>query len=163
MATFIERFAGSLIEAGMPRMPSRVFAALLVSDSGYLTAAELSERLLISPAAVSGAVRYLNQVDLVSRERERGARRDHYRVNGDVWFEASLHREQMLNRWADRLREGIAALGAQTPAGVRMGETLEFIEFVLLELPLMLDRWKERRAALRDSRGQGSGTGGTDR
>ena len=49
-------------------MPARVFAALLASDSGRLTSAELSALLKVSPAAVSGAVRYLAQVNLVSRE-----------------------------------------------------------------------------------------------
>ena len=57
-------------------MPARVFAALLATDSGRLTAAELAELLQISPAAVSGAVRYLTQVGMVHREREPGSRRD---------------------------------------------------------------------------------------
>ena len=39
---FIERFASVLVEAGVPPMPARVFAALLVTDSGRLTAAELT-------------------------------------------------------------------------------------------------------------------------
>ena len=50
----------------MPRMPSRVFAALLSVDSGRATAAELSDALRVSPAAVSGAVRYLVQTSLIS-------------------------------------------------------------------------------------------------
>ena len=50
--------------------------ALLTEDAGYLSAADLGERLHISPAAVSGAVRYLVQIQLVRREREPGSRRD---------------------------------------------------------------------------------------
>ena len=50
-----------LTAAGMPRMPARVMMALVGSpDEGY-TAAELAERLGVSAAAVSGAVRYLSR------------------------------------------------------------------------------------------------------
>ena len=66
---FIERFALDLAEAGMARMPARVFAALLADDDGRLTAAELAELLQVSPAAISGAVRYLAQLRMVSRGR----------------------------------------------------------------------------------------------
>jgi DNA-binding transcriptional regulator GbsR (MarR family) len=56
-ARFIERFASVMEESGIPRMPARVFAALLATDSGRLTSSELAELLQVSPAAVSGAVR----------------------------------------------------------------------------------------------------------
>ncbi len=49
VARFIERFAGVLVEGGVPRMPARVFGALLCSDSGRMTAAELAEALQVSP------------------------------------------------------------------------------------------------------------------
>jgi DNA-binding transcriptional ArsR family regulator len=147
---FVEQFAAALIEAGVPRMPARAFAALLATDTGALTASELAERLRVSPAAVSGAMRYLTQVNLASREREPGSRRDRFRVHGDVWYEAAVHRDHLLVRWAAALREGIAVLGPQSPAGVRMAETLAFVEFVREELPLLLERWRARKAALRN-------------
>ena len=56
---YIERFTAVLVAAGFPAMPARVFVALLIADSGRLSAADLAGMLRISPAAVSGAVRYL--------------------------------------------------------------------------------------------------------
>src|SRR5215211_9163882 len=50
---FVERFALTFSEAGVPRMAARVFVALLVSDDGRRTAAELAEMLRVSPAAIS--------------------------------------------------------------------------------------------------------------
>src|SRR5215211_6725422 len=118
---FVERFALTLTEAGIPRMPARVFVALLVSDDGRLTAAELAEMLKVSPAADSNAVRYLQQVRLVARERDPGERRDHYRVySGDTWYEVTIRRDEMLIRWQEDLREGIEVVGADTPAGKRL-------------------------------------------
>src|SRR5215204_5751877 len=98
---FVERCALTLTEAGIPRMPARVFVALLVSDDGRRTAAELAETLKVSPAAVSNAVRYLQQVRLVAREREPGERRDHYRLYNDTWYEAVTWRDEMLKRWQE--------------------------------------------------------------
>ncbi|MDH6580551.1 DNA-binding transcriptional regulator GbsR (MarR family) [Kitasatospora sp. MAP5-34] len=143
--TFVERFAGVLADTGFARMPARVFAALLATDSGRLTAAELAENLQISPAAVSGAVRYLVQLNLVGREREPGSRRDRYRVHDDVWYEAAMRRDQMLVRWEGSLREGVTVLGADSPAGARMAESLAFFEFLRGELPALLARWHAQR------------------
>jgi DNA-binding transcriptional regulator GbsR (MarR family) len=145
---FIERFASLLVEAGVPRMPARIFVALLAADSSRLTAADLADLLQASPAAVSGGVRYLIQVGLVSREGEPGSRRHHYRVPDDVWNELLLHRDRLLQRWADVLREGIKILGAGTPAGARMAESALYFDFVNAELPRLLGRWREYRAAL---------------
>ncbi|MEV6758956.1 MarR family transcriptional regulator [Streptomyces sp. NPDC051214] len=145
---FVEQFAAQLVEAGMPRMPARIFAALLAADSGALTSAELGERLQVSPAAVSGAVRYLTQQHMVSREREPGSRRDIFRVHSNQWYEALANRDGILKRWENALSEGVASLGADTPAGRRLAETLAFFEFVEHELAEMLERWRVHRESL---------------
>ena len=149
VSRFIERFALVLSEAGFPRMPARVFVGLLITDSGRLTATELAELLTVSPAAISGAVRYLTQLNLISRERDPGSRRDHYRVRDDSWYEAAMRREQMLTQWKDSLSEGVELLGESTPAGSRLTESLVFFEFVMSELPGMLARWRLHRDTLR--------------
>jgi DNA-binding transcriptional regulator GbsR (MarR family) len=156
---FIERLASALAEAGFPRMPARVFAALLATDSGHLTASELAHLLRVSPAAISGAVRYLIQINLVSREGEPGSRRDRYRVHDDLWYEAITRRDQMLSRLEHRLREGIEVLGGrETAAGARMAETLAFFEFLQKELPALVKKWREMKpsksAYLRADRGK---------
>jgi DNA-binding transcriptional regulator GbsR (MarR family) len=145
VSKFVESFAAQLVEAGMQRMAARVFAALLSSDEGVMTSAELGEQLRISPAAVSGAVRYLAQTHMVSREREPGSRRERYRVHGDQWYEALTNREAVLKRWEGALREGVSSLGADTPAGRRMAETLAFFEFVDGEVAAMMERWRAHR------------------
>jgi hypothetical protein len=153
---FIERFSSMLGEAGFPRMPARVFAALLASDSGLLNAAELAELLHASPAAVSGGVRYLVQVGLVSSEREPGSRRLGYRMPDDVWHEFLRIRDRLLMRWAGVLRDGIETLGASTPAGLRLADSVRYFEFVATELPSLLARWREHQNPGDRSAGDGS-------
>ena len=142
---FIERFTSALMDAGMPRMPARVFVALLATDDGRLTASELADLLHVSPAAISGALRYLTQVNVLTRERQRGSRRDHYRLLDDSWYEMTLRREQVMARWIAAGNEGVEVLGADTPAGRRMAESVEFFEFVRRELPALLERWRAER------------------
>ncbi|MEV7519368.1 MarR family transcriptional regulator [Streptomyces sp. NPDC091371] len=148
VSRFVERFAAQLTEAGMQRMAARVFAQLLASDGGAMTSAELSEALQISPAAVSGAVSYLTQVNMVSREREPGSRRDRYVLHNELWYETFTRRDQVLTLWEKTLREGAAGLGTDSPAGARIAETAAFFEFMQHELLGLMDRWRAHREGL---------------
>ena len=141
----IERFSALMVTSGVGRMPARVYAALLVSENGRLTAGELAATLQISPAAVSGAVRYLIGVGMVERHRPIGTRRDEYALAGDNWYEVFMNREPLLQMWSDVTRAGSVALGEDTPAGRRMAETAEFFAFMLVELDAVLARWQQRR------------------
>ena len=56
---FVEHLSMTLADQGFPRMPARVLLTLMSADEEALTAAEIGQRLGVSPAAVSGAVRFL--------------------------------------------------------------------------------------------------------
>jgi predicted transcriptional regulator len=142
---FVETFASSLVDAGMPHMPSLAFVALLTSDDGRLTADELASQLQVSRAAISGAVRYLSQVGLIVRERQPGSRRYLYALRDPTWYELVASREQLLDQWITTMRQGIEALGPRTPAGERLAESLAFFEFLRREMPAMLERWRAQQ------------------
>src|SRR5512140_1468626 len=86
----VEHLGGALADAGLARLPARVFAALMATEDGRLTSADLATLLEVSPAGVSGAVRYLLQVRMIRRERERGSRRDVYVVMDDAWHDVLM-------------------------------------------------------------------------
>ncbi|MBA0053002.1 MarR family transcriptional regulator [Streptomyces sp. AJS327] len=142
---FVERFAADLTEVGMQRMSARVFACLLASEEGALTSAELGERLRASPAAISGAVRYLAQRHMVSRERTPGSRRERYRLYADTWFASLMDATNALTRFSTTLRGGVDTLGADTTAGRRLRENSEFLEFLRAELQDAMRRWQDER------------------
>ena len=50
-------------------------------------------------------------------------------------------------RWTALVREGIDLVGPDTPAGQRLAEQADFLEFATKELAEILDRWKEHRAS----------------
>ena len=139
---FAERFAATMVAGGMPRMASRVFALLLSRDDGSATSTELALALQASPAAISGAVRYLIQLHLITRAHRPGERRDVYRLQSDHWYEMVGSREHELQQWASISREGVDAVGADTRAGRRLQETARFFEFLISEMPGVLERWR---------------------
>jgi predicted transcriptional regulator len=144
---FIERFTALLSQSGFPRTPARIFVALLTADSSKLTAAELGELLQASPASISGGVRYLVQIGLVTAEGEPGSRRQHYWMSEHVWQDIIRLRDRQFALWAGELSNGVAVLGPDSPAGARMAGTVRYFEFISGELGGLLARWDARKAA----------------
>ncbi|WP_404352764.1 MarR family transcriptional regulator [Phycicoccus jejuensis] len=145
-AAVVEQVGGTLASLGMQLQPARVFAALLASEDGRLTSAELVELLGLSPAAVSGAVRFLTSVRMVRRERERGSRRDVYVVQDDAWHDVMVQKESLYGPLVVALTAARDAVGGGTRAGERMQLSVEFLEFVMAEMEQMASRWDEYKA-----------------
>ncbi len=141
---FVERMGAALTSAGLARLPSRMFAALLVDEDGRMTAAELASALGVSPAAVSGAVRYLDGVGMVRRERERGSRRDIFVVDDDAWHDTLTRADQIYAPMQAALRRALDELPPEDPAHRRLRMSNEFLSFILEELATMNDRWAVR-------------------
>ena len=143
-----ERIASSLADAGIARLPARVFAALLVDDDGRMTSSELVEFLHVSAAAISGAVKYLGQMGLIRRERERGSRRDLYVVDDDAWHGLMLRRDQMYAPIKAALAASINALGPQAPAHERLVLTREFLTFIEDHYREIATAWEQHKRTL---------------
>ncbi len=146
VAEFVERLGSRLTEAGMPRLPARIFSALLADDDGRMTAAEVARLLSVSPAAVSGGVRYLAGVHLLHREREPGSRRDVYAVADDAWREAMISSASTYEPIRSVLADGVRAVGGPgTRSGRRLATSVEFLEFLGEEMAEVARRWEARQ------------------
>ena len=146
--TFVERMGGVLTSAGLARLPSRIFAALLADPDGRMTAAEIAGALQVSPASVSGAVRYLDGVGMIRREREAGSRRDVFVVDDDAWRDTLLHADRVYAPMIAELDRALDAMPADDPARRRIAISREFMGFVTEEMGAMSQRWQERLAEL---------------
>jgi DNA-binding transcriptional ArsR family regulator len=124
--SFVDLFATLMAQTGLSRMASRVLVCLFTTDSGALTAAELVQHLRVSPASVSKAVGYLEELDLVRRERDARGRRERYVVDDDVWIRAWMASARKHATWADAAQQGAEILGATTPAGARLTDMGRF-------------------------------------
>ncbi|GGX66114.1 MarR family transcriptional regulator [Streptomyces minutiscleroticus] len=124
-----ETFTTVLMTSGLPRMMARVMACLSLTDTGSLTAAELVQRLAVSPASVSKAIAFLEGQGLVRRERDE-RRRERYTVGDEIWYESMMASARALTQIVETARQGAAVLGPHTPAGTRLENVARFLDFV---------------------------------
>ncbi|MET9182459.1 MarR family transcriptional regulator [Kitasatospora aureofaciens] len=140
VAEFADRFAALLVQLGLPRMVARVLSCLYVTDSGTLSAAELVQRLGVSPASVSKAVGYLEDQELIRRERDGHGRREQYAIDSDVWYRSMLASAQRNALLAEFARDGADLLGAATPAGQRLDMAASFLAEIGTDLVRAVER-----------------------
>ncbi|MGC5224641.1 GbsR/MarR family transcriptional regulator [Micromonospora sp. DT81.3] len=137
-----EQAAGMLAGAGMPRMPARVMMALVGSpDSGY-SAAELADRLGVSAAAVSGAVRYLQSLRMIQRLSRPGDRIARYDLMDDGWHSIVMANAPMYAKLAEAM-EAIAADNGDAPLSVaRALRVADFMRFLAERMPQLVVEWE---------------------
>lgn len=148
MRHFVEYMARTLSDWGFPPMAGRVVFTLMAADETSLTAGELAERIGVSPAAISGAVRYLTQLHMVARDPVPGSRRDRYRIVDDSWYEVTVAKMTLLKTLSDAADQGVKASGGEeTLSGARLAGMRDFYLFVQETMPEVLDKWAQRKAA----------------
>ncbi|GAA5047223.1 GbsR/MarR family transcriptional regulator [Nocardia callitridis] len=144
---FIERLGSVMAQAGVPPMAARVWARLLVSESGVMTSAELAEALEVSQPSISGAIRFLSQLGFVRRERVPRTRKDRYRITDNVWETVLTLRNESLDGWKSALQYGSDSYGADTQIGRRLGDAVDFFDFVQRDMRGLIARWREYQRA----------------
>jgi DNA-binding transcriptional ArsR family regulator len=149
---FTESFTALLVQQGLPRMVARVLACLCITDSGTLTAAELVQRLRISPASVSHAVTFLEQQGLLRRERALGVRRERYVIDDEVWLRTTLATLQTNDALVAASQRGAEILGIATPAGARFRSSAEFLRIMGESLRMTMEQWRQRLEGVRPGR-----------
>ncbi|MFI6244750.1 helix-turn-helix domain-containing protein [Streptomyces sp. NPDC051016] len=124
-----ESLTAVLMASGLPKMGARVLTCLFTTDAGSLTAARLAERLQVSPASVSKAIAFLESQSLVRRERDE-RRRDRYIVDDELFYQATIASARANDRLVETARQGVAVLGAHTPAAARLENIARFLDFI---------------------------------
>jgi predicted transcriptional regulator len=144
---FVENYSLMLSERGVPRMAGRVVMTIMTAEEESLTAADLADRLGVSAAAVSGALKFLLHTGLIFRDSIPNSRRDRYRLTNDNWLTASAIKMDFLGGLIEEVDKVMDALGGTgTIAGARMFEVREFYKFVVAEMDRLGERWDAYRA-----------------
>ena len=146
---FVPHFGALMSASGMPGLTGYVFALLLAQPTAQLTAQESGEALDVSPAAVSGATKYLTNIGFTHKLRTPGSRRIVHALNSDDWYLSTLKRNNVVEASQQLFLQGArAAGGLDTPAGRRLWLNAQL--FIRLEKMMheALDSWPEERKAL---------------
>lgn len=144
-----EELALVLASHGLQRMTARVLAALLFSERPTMTPGELAERLQASSGAISGALKMLTSVGLVERVPAPGSRRDHYRLRDNAWAVQYTNQNEVIAAVQAAAEAGIAATAEDSLARGRLVEMRDFHDFLMEEIPAVLDRWYQRSDSAR--------------
>jgi DNA-binding transcriptional regulator GbsR (MarR family) len=148
LARAVERLGQTMESMGIPRMPARVFAFVLADDESAYTAAELARGLDVSPAAISGAVRYLTDTHLLVRERNPAGRGDLFRVrDGDIWGTIQAARLPMLDRIIETVGEAVELLPPGSAGRARVEETRDYFTFIREDARGLDQRWRAWRSS----------------
>ena len=134
-----------------PPMAGRVLGYLLVCEPPAQTIAELSDALLASRSAVTGALDVLERIDTIQRSRAAGERMDRVRVDlssaESRGFDVTEYQEL-----GDLAREGLEVL-KDAPADRResLMELEAFAVWLVERMRTLQQEWETHRDALRAS------------
>ena len=134
-----------------PPVAGRLLGYLFVCDPPQQTIDELSDGLLASRSAITGAVKLLESFGSARRTRAAGERVDRVSLNPAIQqpqnFDSALHREH-----AALFREGLALLTDAPPERrAALEEMVALEEFLSERLPALRMEWQVYRDELRAS------------
>jgi len=134
-----------------PPMVGRVLGYLLVCDRPDQTIADLSDALLASRSAVTGALDVLERLDSVRRSRAAGERMDRVRVDFSSaqsrGFDVSEYQEL-----GDLAREGLEVLKDAPPERrATLMEMKAFADWLVERTRVLQEEWEAHRDSLRAS------------
>lgn len=138
-----EQLALVLTSHGLQRMTARVLAALLFTEQPTTTAGELSDQLQASAGGISGAIKMLMSVGLVERVPAPASRRDHYRLRDNAWAVLYTNQNQVLAAMQKAAEAGVVETQSGGFAHHRLTQMRDFYDFLLSEIPALLERWHE--------------------
>lgn len=142
---FAEQTAATLAAAGFPRMAARVMMMLMTEESGSATAEEIGERLGASPAAISGAVRYLQTLSIIRRLTVPGTRRHRYELPDHPWYATSSSQTPLYTHLIALAEKGAAAMPDHSRVRDRATEMADYFRFMKERLPALLEEWQATR------------------
>ncbi|MFI7699977.1 GbsR/MarR family transcriptional regulator [Nonomuraea sp. NPDC049480] len=140
-----EHLALTLTDGGLQRMAARTLAVFLFTDQESVTAGEIAERLDASAGSVSGAVKSLLSVGLIERLPAPGSRREHYRLRDDAWAILFTSQNTVIQVMIQAAQTGIDTTTADDPAHQRLTQMRDFYQFMLGEIPALLERWQQHQ------------------
>lgn len=140
-----EELALVLTNHGLQRMTARILATLLFTEQPTTTMGELADRLHASAGAVSASIKMLTSVGLVERVPAPASRRDHYRLRDDAWAVLYTNQNEVISAMQSAATAGIAATQHDSLPRRRLTQMRDFYEFLVAEIPPLLDRWHQQQ------------------
>jgi len=145
---FIEEMGQFLGGYGMTPMAGRMWGWLLLCDPPEQTAAQIAEALGASRGAVSGAARILTTAGFIRRTTRRGDRREYFSSPPEAMDSMLSNASEIYRQLRTISEHGLEAAADSPGASARLQEFHDLMAFIEVEVPRVIDRFLEERAAL---------------
>jgi hypothetical protein len=133
---------------GFPPMVGRLLGYLTVCDPRNPSIGDLADALLASRSAIAGAIKALEAMRLVQRTRTAGERMDRVQIDLNSPQATGLDAAEYVEV-GDLAREGLEMLaGTSAERRAVLSEMAAFSDFLVEQIPLLGEKWEERRAGL---------------
>lgn len=133
---------------GFAPMVGRLLGYLTICEPSNPTIAELADALLASRSAIAGAVKNLETLRLLNRSRAAGERMDRVQLDLSSPNATGLDPQEYVEV-RELAREGLQMLGgAPIERRAVLSEMAAFSDFLVEQIPLLGQKWEERRAEL---------------
>jgi DNA-binding MarR family transcriptional regulator len=153
---YVERVAGMLAGAGLPRMAGRIWGFLMICDPPEQTAGAIADALHASRGSISSMARLLETAGLIRRTTRRGDRREYLSMPPGSIVAILESRLPSTAAWRMLAEDGLHLLADRPPESrARLEEVRAVYAHMERELPAMIERFKAERA----DRGNGQNPG----
>lgn len=153
-AQFVEEMGQVLASYGMTPMAGRMWGWLLICEPQEQTAADLAEALHASRGAISGTARILAGAGFIKRTTRRGDRREYFSAQPEALEGFLRNAGQIYARFRIMAEKGLEAIRDHAPPSKeRLEELRDLFGFVEREMPVVINRFLDDRAAQRRQAG----------
>ncbi len=151
---FVEEMGQFLGSIGMTPMAGRMWGYLLICDPPEQTAAQIAEALHASRGAISGTARLLAGPGLIRRSTRRGDRREYFSAPPEALDSMLASASAIYRQMREIAERGLASTTGHTPsARARLEEFRDVMVFIEREIPTVIRRFLDERAAAKTQEG----------
>lgn len=144
LLAFIEEAGLFYEKTGLPRMCGRIMGLLMTFPEGDTTFNSCVEVLQASKSSISTGLRQLEAMGLIMPYTLPGNRKTFYRLTEQSSY-AIIEQRMKLMAFYQKIVTQAARLNQPGKRQEQLREMAEFYDFVQRELPLMYQKWDERR------------------
>ncbi|WP_276133951.1 GbsR/MarR family transcriptional regulator [Polluticoccus soli] len=144
--SLIEEFGVFHEQNGMQPAAGRVIALLFISDNVELTFEEIYETLHMSKSAASNAINFLLSTNRIEYITKPGERRRYFRVKAQNITDVIQRSLTGMNGFNTMLKKVLEHRPAHTKDfNNRLKEVTQFMDFLHAELPVLFQKWEQRK------------------
>ncbi len=133
-------------QSGLQPAAARILALSIVSDKHELSFEEIHETLNISKSAASNAINFLLSTDRLEYTTNPGERKRYFRIKVNSLKDGIQKSLAGIETFNALLKQALEQRPEETKEfNASLAEITQFLDFLKMELPLLYQKWENRK------------------